>query len=56
MCLEEPFCTFSRDALNFRTPKKYMSRRTVQQCAQLPLSLIVNNLNINKCMFYAFIW
>ncbi len=31
MCLEESFCPFTRDALNFRQPK--MSRRTVQQCS-----------------------
>ncbi len=38
MCLEESFCPFTRDALNFRQPK-YMLHRTPQQCSGVPLSL-----------------
>ncbi len=37
MCLEESFCSFTRDALNFRQLKIYAApHRTAQQCSGVP--------------------
>ncbi len=36
MCLEESFCPFIRDALNFRQPKIYAAPRSSVQVYPLP--------------------
>ncbi len=37
MCLEESFCPFTRDALNFRQPKLYAAPPSSVQVCTLPL-------------------
>ncbi len=42
MCLEESFCPFTRDALNFQQPNIYAAlHRTTQQCSGYTRSSII---------------